>query len=195
MTVGTLGRREIVALSVTAAVCLTVYFWPSGAPAVVEATPASIPAAERRLERLRQIAGTVPGKKKVAEELAGQTAELDKALLTGDTAAQAQANLLQIVRRLAREQSPPIDIGAAEIGTVKGMGRDYGETEVSVTTQCRIEQMVQLLADLSAQPELIATRELRVSALDQKQKTMTVRLTVSGMLPRRHVPEKKGGLF
>ena len=49
-----------------------------------------------------------------------------------------------------------------------------------------------LLADLTHQPELIATNDLRISSANEKQKTLTVRLAVSGLVPKRLVPEKKG---
>ena len=48
------------------------------------------------------------------------------------------------------------------------------------------------LADVSAQPESIATHELQVRAQDARQKTLGVRLTVSGVLPKRLAPERKG---
>jgi len=52
---------------------------------------------------------------------------------------------------------------------------------------------VNLLADLTAQPELVAPADLRISAGDRRRKTMQVRLTVAGVVPRALVPEKKGG--
>jgi hypothetical protein len=159
------------------------------APMAVE----SIPAAERRLTRLREIVATVPGRKLVAEGMAAQAAEREKGLIAAETAAQAQAQLLQIVRKLARAQAPPLEISQNELGAIQPLGDDYGEALVSVTMTCRIEQLVNLLADIMAQPELIATHEMRVSAGgDAKQKTINVRLTVSGVIPRKLVPERKG---
>jgi hypothetical protein len=195
MTLQQRDKRALTALGVAAAVFLAVYSWPSGetAPAVVEAAPPSIPAAEQRLARLREIVATVPGKQKVADTLAAQLAGTEKGFLTGETAAQAQAHLLQIVRRLARAQAPPIDIGQADMGLIRALGKDYGEALVSITTTCRIDQLVQLLADITAQPELIATEDIRVNAGDVKQKLVAVRLTVSGVIPRRLAPERRGG--
>ena len=56
--------------------------------------------------------------------------------------------------------------------------------------ECRIDQLVNLLAALQAQPELVATSDLRVLSSNAKEKTVAVRLTVSGVVPRRLVPEK-----
>jgi hypothetical protein len=62
---------------------------------------------------------------------------------------------------------------------------------VSITVTCRIEELVNYLAALSAQPELTATEEIRFGTSHPKQKTMPIRLTVSGLVARRLVPERK----
>ena len=46
------------------------------------------------------------------------------------------------------------------------------------------------LAALAARPELIATRDLRVLAGDPKQKTLNVRITVAGLVPKSLAPKK-----
>jgi hypothetical protein len=38
----------------------------------------------------------------------------------------------------------------------------------------------------------VATNELSINAANAKQKTVSVRMTVSGLVPRRLVPVKKG---
>jgi hypothetical protein len=81
------------------------------------------------------------------------------------------------------------------MGPVRPLGNDYGEAVVSVTFTARIDQLLNLLADITAQPELVSTQELRVGAPGNKQKTMNVRLTFSGVVPRKLVPEKKGFAF
>ena len=82
------------------------------------------------------------------------------------------------------------------MGQIRAIAKSYGETMVTVATTCRIEQLVQLLADLSAQPEMIATNALQVNVADSTKKTVTVRLTISGLAPLKLVPERKtGGLF
>ena len=48
------------------------------------------------------------------------------------------------------------------------------------------------LAALTAEPELLATNEIRVISANQKEKKIGVRLTLAGVVPRKIVPEKKG---
>ena len=47
-----------------------------------------------------------------------------------------------------------------------------------------------MLAAIPAQPELVATSDLRVMSSNAKDKSVGVRLTLSGVVPRRLVPDK-----
>lgn len=183
-------RRALALLGAALAVTALVYVWPEPGAEVVAASQSSVPAAERRLERLRELAATVPGKEKLAEGVLVQLKAREKGLIEADTAAQAQAQLSQLLRKVMRAQSPAMEVGQVELGPIQPLGKDYGEALISVGTICRIEQLVNLLADLSKQPEVIATREIRVLAADPRQKTINMRLTVSGVLPKRLVPEQ-----
>ncbi len=113
-------------------------------------------------------------------------------MIPGDTAEQAQAQLLQIVKRVAQQQMPPLEVGQVELGRPRPFGSAYGQVSVSITVTCRIEELVNFLAGLSAQPELTATEEIRFGTSHPKQKTMPVRLTISGLVARRLVPVRKG---
>ena len=79
----------------------------------------------------------------------------------------------------------------------RAYGDAYGQVTVSVTIDCRIDELVNYLAALSAQPEIVATEEIRFGTAHPKQKTMPVRLTVSGIVARSLVPDKllKKGLL
>ena len=79
-----------------------------------------------------------------------------------------------------------------ELGAIAPFGDDYGAVNVSIQVECRIEQLLNFLAALAARPELIATRDLRVIAADPKQKTLNVRITVAGIVPKSLAPQKKG---
>ncbi len=158
----------------------------------VLAGAATIPAAEHRLAVMRDLAATVPGKEQLLKQVTGELEQREKGIIQAQTAAQAQAQLLDVVRRVAKAQTPPIDFGTVELSQeVRKLG-GYGEVELSVPFACRIEDLVNFLAELARQPEAIATSEMRISGQDAKQKTIAVRLTVSGLVPARLIPEKKG---
>jgi hypothetical protein len=152
----------------------------------------NIPAAEQRLARLRQMAGSVPGKQQVLQQVTDELKAREKGLIQADTAPQAQEQLVQILRKIGRAQSPAIDMRNSEIGPVKPYGEKYAEVLVSVNFETRIEQLVNLLSDLTAQKEIIGVSDLRIASANPKEKTMPVRLTVSGLVRRELLPEKKG---
>ncbi len=152
----------------------------------------SIDRTQKRLAMLRRQAATLPGKEAVLQQVSLELAEREKGLIAGDTAEQAQAQLLQVIKRVAQQQVPPLDLGQVELGRPRPFGTAYGQVSVSITVTCRIDELVNFLAALSAQPELAATEEIRFGSSNAKQKTMTIRLTMSGLVARRLVPVRKG---
>ncbi len=188
-------RRALSFLAVSAILSLIYYFWPSGGTtAVVAPAGDSIALEEKRLAKLREVAATVPSKEEILKGVSAELAIREKGLIKADTAPQAQAQLVQLVRTLGRAEAPPIDIRNTEFGGVRPLGDAYGEAVVSLQIECRIDQLVNLLAAISNQPELISTSDLRVSASNMKEKTVNVRLTVAGVVPRKLVPDKKGAV-
>ena len=150
----------------------------------------SIPIAERRLEQLRQVAATVPNKEAVLKQATSELEKREAGILKADTAAQAQAQLLDVIRQAAAANG--IDARGAEELRVNPLANDYGEVSVVVTFTCGIEQLVNLLADLANQPRILATNEINISGGNDKKKAVQVRLSLSGVVPKKLVPEKKG---
>ena len=193
-------RRALAFLALSAILTLMYRYWPAeqAAPRVVAASGAdSVASAERRLARLRETAATVPAKEDVMKNVSAELASREKGLIVADTAAQAQAQLIQIVRRLGAAENPPVEIRATELGPIRAFADAYGEADVSVQIECRIDQLVNLLAGLASEPELISTSDLRITAANPKEKTIGVRLSVAGIVPRKLIPEKRnvpGGL-
>jgi hypothetical protein len=185
-------RRALAGLAVAAVVGLVAYFWPAGGGAAAVVAPVGDPVtlAETRLARLRETAATVPAKEEVFKKVSADLAAREKGMIQADTAAQAQAQLIQIVRRLGAAENPVIEIRSTELNPIRPFGDSYGEASVAVQIECRIDQLVNLLAALETQPELVATTDLRVLSSNAKEKTVAVRMTVSGVVPRRLVPEK-----
>jgi len=187
-------KRALMLLGGAAAAWLLMWtLLPGREEAAVAAAPAlPIPQAEQRLARLRQLAAQVPGKEEALRRVSAELAEREKGLIQAETGAQAVAQLLEIVRRTAKAQNPPLELKTAELGQVTRLSDDYGEVQVTVTFESHIEELLNLLADLTRQPEIVATREMRIAAANAKEKTINVRLTVAAVAPRRLVPEKRG---
>jgi hypothetical protein len=192
MTLQSRDRRALALLGVSALLALAYRYWPAGAGPVAIVAPAGDPAAlaEKRLAKLRETAATVPAKEVIFRKVSADLAQREKGLIAAGTAAQAQAQLIQIIRRVVSSETPPVEIRATELGGVRPLGDAYGEVVVSVQIDCRIDQLVNILAALPSQPELVSTSDLRVTSSNAKEKTVGVRLTLSGVVPRRLVPEK-----
>ncbi|MBY0505137.1 MAG: hypothetical protein K2X03_14590 [Bryobacteraceae bacterium] len=189
-------RRAMAMLAVFLLLSGVIYWWPqetevANAPAV---TADEIELAQKRLLRLRQIGATLPSKRDIARRVADEVKGREKGLIPGETAAQAQAQLSQVLRRVGRLQMPPLEVRTVDIGLVRPLGADYGEVAVTVAFDGQIDQLVNFLTDLTRQPEILATNDLRVSAVNEKKKSLRAQLTVSGVVARALVPDpKKGG--
>ena len=191
MTTGTLDRRTLLILAAGVSLVLVLRFvvMADKRPEVVAAAD-SVPLAEQRLAKLRETVATVPGKDKISKQAAAELATREKGMILADTAAQAQAQLLEIIRRVGKDDG--IDVRGAEEMKVRPLADDYGEVVVAVSFTCRIDQFVNFMADLANRPELLATSDIRVAAANPKEKTVSVRLGLSGVVPRKLVPVKKG---
>ncbi|HEX5228141.1 MAG TPA: type II secretion system protein GspM [Bryobacteraceae bacterium] len=196
MTISDRDRRALLILG-PALVLFGLFYWysnytPSSSGSSSKDVPGeSVAGAEKRLASLRKQAATLPGKQAILKQVSSELAVRERGLLSGDTAEQAQAQLLQVVKRVAMQQTPPLEVGQVELGRPKSFGSDYGQVSVSITVTCRIDELVNFLAGLSAQPELAATEEIRFGTSHPKQKTMPIRLTVTGLVARRLIPKQK----
>ncbi|MFN0166079.1 MAG: type II secretion system protein GspM [Bryobacteraceae bacterium] len=190
MTINKRDRRALLLLGIAVIITL---IWRSrleDSPAEESKAAVSVPSAEKQLLRLRQIEATIPAKDALLKDVTRQADGLEQGLLQAETAAQAQAQLLQTIRRVGKTEG--IDTRGGEIGAVRVLGEEYGEVSVAVTFDCQIEQLLNLLAALNAEPKLLATEDLRISSANNKEKKLNVRLAVSGVVDKKLVPEKRG---
>jgi hypothetical protein len=190
------GReRRLVTIGAVAAGAMLFYWMVSGPSAggskAVSEPVESVERTERRLDTLRKAAAKLPATEEISRKVVAELAQREKGLIQADTAAQAQARLLQILREVARNQKPPLDIRQTELGQPASFGDSYGQVGISITTDCSTAQLVNFIAYLSVQPESIATEEIRFGAGNPKTKTVPVRLTVTAIVPRKLVPERK----
>jgi hypothetical protein len=192
MNFGTLERKTAILWISAVALILILRFvvLADRSPAVVTASE-SVPMAEKRLERLRQIAATVPGKEALMKQAAAELESREKGMLKAETGAQAQAQLQELLHKVGASNG--IDIRGVEDMRIKAFGSDYGEASVTVRFTCLIEQLVNLLAALANEPEMLSTNEIQVTGGTDKNKTIQVRLTLSGVVSKKLVPKNSGG--
>ena len=195
MTIQDRDKRALIILG--GILALTAIYWfvtatPSSSAQAAVVPVDSLERAQKRLAYLRTAATALNGKEQLLKQVSAELSEREKGLLPGDSAAQAQAQLLQILQNVAKAQMPPIQIRQVELGQPRSFGDAYGVVTVSVTVDSRIEELVNFLASLSAAPEQVATEEIRFGTSHPKEKNMPIRLTVSGIVPRKLIPQKKG---
>jgi hypothetical protein len=192
MSFGSLDRKTaILWISAVAVILIFRFFVLADRTPAVVGTSDSVPSAEERLKNLRQSAATVPGKEALMKLASAELASREKGMLKAETSAQAQAQLQELLHKVGAANG--IDIRGIEDMRVKLLGADYGEASVTVRFNCLIEQLVNLLAALATQPELISTNQIQITGSADKNKVIQVRLTLSGVVSRKLAQEKKSG--
>jgi hypothetical protein len=194
VTISGRDRRALVLLGVGLAATAVFYFvFPNNGGNAGVAAPAvsqdNIALAQQRLTRLRQIAATVPAREAVLKQTSADLADRERGMIQADTAPQAQAALLEIARRLGKDEQ--IDLRGGDFGAPKAFG-DYGLVYATVAFDCHVEQLVNFLADLSREPEIVVPSEERITSGNAKEKTMGVRMLLAGVVAKKLVPLKKG---
>jgi hypothetical protein len=186
-------EKRLVILVVPAllvALILRFTLFSDAAPATSATGADTIALAQQRVQRLRQLKALVPGRETVVKQTAVDLTLREKGLIPGDTAAQAQAALLEAARRVGKTDQ--IEIRGGDFPAAKVFG-DYGMVFASITFECHVEQLVNFLADLGRQPELMVPSEERISTGGQpKQKMVNVRIVLAGVVAKKLIPEKKG---
>jgi hypothetical protein len=194
VNVGTLDRKNAILLAGGVAAVLLLKFVvmadPSSAVSAVTSTETA-PLALKRLNKVREIAATVPAREALVKQASGELEARERGMLKVDTGSQAQALLQEKLHRLGEQNG--IDIRGMEDQRVRLLGNDYGEAIVYVRFTCRIEQLVNLLAALANEPELLATDQIQITGGPNKEKTLQVRMGLAGVVSKKIAQEKKGG--
>ncbi len=193
MTVGTLDKRTGFGLIAGVAVILILRFVVIGGDSSSSAVAPSetVAQAEQRLHHVRQVTATVPGKEMLRKQAAATVDGLEKGIFRADTEPQARAQILEMVNDVAKANG--VQTRGLEESHSKPLSNDYGEVTVTTSFACDVVQLVNLLAGLAAQDQILATNNIHITGGADKKKMLQVRLSVSGLVPRKLIaPEKKG---
>ena len=153
----------------------------------------TIPVAKQRLEILRRKAALVPGKEAVLKQVTAELQQREKGIVLADTAEQARTHLMDVLHKTAVANGFD-SIGATQLPEPKALGKEkeYGQVSVGQNFTCGIDQLVNFLSAIANEPEILATDTVFVAPVRNKNKDITVRLTFSGVIPKKLVPVKKG---
>jgi hypothetical protein len=191
MTMTERDKRALRLLAGAALIGGIVWFWPSADESVAGVVPgtATPQQLEQQILRLRRKQSELPVKEGLAKDLAAQVAAREKGLIQAETLAQAQAQLADVVRQTGRQQG--IEFRAVSMtppSTFEGL---YGQVAVQAVGDCKVEQVVNFLAELTKRPELLSTSYIRIGSANPKEKSLMFQVTVTGLVPKALVPEKK----
>lgn len=185
-------RRALALLAVCAIVFTAVYYWPEESPSVV-GPASSVEQMEQRIRRMRRMAASAPAREELLKKAQEELARREKGMIRAETPSQAQAQMLEIVRRVAKSQPETFQMRGTEFGAPRPLGDAYGEVVMTVIIESPIEQLITFLADVSNQPELLSVNEIQFSQAAGNRKLIPARLTLTAVVPRALVPQRKGG--
>jgi Tfp pilus assembly protein PilO len=197
-------KRAVKILAIALVPALAMLFWPSGDDGSTASSPAAAAAAipagantpeglEKHLQRLRKKQAELPVKHALAKDLQSQLVTREKGLIRADTLAQAQAQLTQLIRQTGRAQG--IDFRSVSMGQSRLYGGEYGEMVLIASADCKIEQLVNFLAELTKLPDMVATEDLRINSNGNvKEKNLSFQVTITGLTPKKLIPEKRSAL-
>ena len=192
LEVGSVNRRTLIFGGCGVALILILRFGVyGGSPRTAVAATDSIPMAEKRLARVRQVEATVSGKEELVAHAKAELADREHGVINADTEQQAQAQLTEITQTIAKSNG--IDARGSQGVSGQPISEDYGEISYTVAFTCAIEQLVNLLTALGNQPAILATNEISVNGGSDKKKNVQVRLTVSAIVPRKLIPKTQRG--
>ena len=160
----------------------------------VAATHDTIPVAKQRLEILRRKAALVPGKETVLKAVTAELEQREKGIVQGATAEEARVHLADVLHKTAQANGFDTQ-GAAELPQPAPLGKDYGQVSLGQTFTCGIDQLVNFLSAIANEPELLSTDSIFITPVRNKNKDIRVRLTFSGVVPKKLVPARKGDRF
>src|SRR5262249_50227994 len=133
-----------------------------------------------------------PAKQEVLKKVAAELTAREEGLIRAESMQQASALVATVLRQLLNAEG--LDTRSTEYGAVEEFGDAYGLAPVTIQMECHVEQLINLMAALEARKELMSTRDLQITASNPMQKTIRVRMTVVGVIPKELVPKnaKKG---
>jgi hypothetical protein len=166
-----------------------------GDPGTPAASRDTIPVARQRLELVRRKAATVPAKEAILKQVTAELQERERGIVQASTAEQARAHLMEVLHAAATANGFDSS-GASQLPEPKPLGKDreYGQVAVGQNFTCGIDQLVNFLSAIANEPEILATDTINVTPVRNKNKDITVSLTLSGVIPKNLIPEKKKGV-
>jgi hypothetical protein len=183
----------ILAAALAVFVLLQFVIFPDGNTTTTsQAVPQNPDRLRQRVELLRQSVAVLPAREATLKQIDVDLADRERGIIQADTTAEAQAELVEAARRIGKTNQ--IDVHTSDFGAPRAFG-EYGIVYANISFDCHVEQLLNFLADLTREPQLIVPSEERIASGNPKEKLITARITLAGIVGKKLVPEKKGLAF
>ena len=157
---------------------------------------AALPLREKALHKyLPMVAGTSGQKNRVQEMQIG-LAEAEKGLLSNRTPALAAAELQELIKQLMTQQGMEMRNAAFRPARVlKAAGATYSAVPLSLSFQCRLDQLTSFLLAAHGSRKVLALDQLSITAVPahstRPQKMVSVRMVIRGLMFAEPAPTPK----
>jgi len=191
MTIAPRERKALLILGAAIGAYLLLQFviLPDSSTSTVQVAALSSDQLRQRVAQLRQTAAALPVREALLKQSDADLADRERGIIQAGTAAEAQSELLLTAQRVGNAND--LDVRSGELAPPKAFG-EYGIVYATVTFDCHVEQLLNFLADLTREQELIVPSEERITSGNPKDKMMTVRMVLAGIVAKKLIPEKKG---
>ena len=147
-----------------------------------QAERANLAVRERTLLKYRDAVATRALRKTEGSTLEARLRDAEAGLLTGETPAIASAELRELIQQLAAEHA--IEVRSSQFLPVKPLGDDYWQVPLGLQLQGRMDSLVSFLKAGGASSKLLSVTQLSIVTSANKEKLLTVNLTVAAILRR-----------
>jgi hypothetical protein len=191
MTVSRRDRTALMILGGALCIYLVLQFGVLPGNSAPDSTAVSMNTDQlrQRIARLRQTAASLPVREALLKQTGADLADRERGVIQANTAAEAQSEVFQTAQRIGKTNE--IDVHSGDFPPPRAFG-DYGIVYTNISFDCHIEQLLNFLADLTREPQLIVPSEERITATNPKDKTVTIRMLLAGVVAKKLLPEKKG---
>ena len=163
---------------------------------------ASLPLKEKTLRKHRRLVALAADQKKEFQEMQARLAEAEKGLLSSSTSALAAAELQEVIKQLMAKQGMEMRNAAFRpVRVLKVSGASYNVVPLSLSFQCRLDQLTSFLLAAHASRKVLALDQLSIRALPSRpgrpqkpqkpQKMVAVRMVIRGLMFAEPAPTPK----
>ena len=163
---------------------------------------ASLPLKEKTLRKYRRLVALAADQKKEFQEMQARLAEAEKGLLSSSTSALAAAELQEVIKQLMAKQGMEMRNAAFRpVRVLKVAGASYNVVPLSLSFQCRLDQLTSFLLAAHASRKVLALDQLSIRALPSRpgrpqkpqkpQRMVAVRMVIRGLMIAEPAPTPK----